>query len=440
MTESLITMQCNSLGWSSAERAAQFGIVSYDWSNVKALWAAAKPMTCEELLTQQAMKAKAAGTKHVFVYRNIVKALPWFETTRNKLDDPAYSGFFLRFDPEAAPSYHVPPCAAENHTHCSRFYHDQEQTPEVPTSENANPDGKCVDYCDCGLHPCGEYLFDHRNGTMLRDFLVKDVVLGALLTDATTSTSTSTSTATKIVDGLFLDDYWCSDVLCQEDPQIAGCPCGDPVQGPTEIDRSSQFDMGLTDEDIRDITLEWNTTMTAIHQALLEQQAYTWSLIPGQENANAKPILLTQEKCQTLLHEACQPDSLWQRLPVLFGFTVTNRTVLAQLEQDLAFFLLARGDYSFAGWGVWGMTWPFNPEPGHGTLPPLPHGVPLPKEFLRDYGEPRMGICQEVEPGVFVRDWSASSVRLDCTTFQANIDIMFVDERNGVTTPQTQLQ
>jgi hypothetical protein len=62
---------------------------------------------------------------------------------------------------------------------------------------------------------------------------------------------------------------------------------------------------------------------------------------------------------------------------VLFGFT-QNGSTLTQVEQDIAFFQLARGPYAYAGWGTWGMTWPFNPEPAHGGLPPSPGGVPLP--------------------------------------------------------------
>jgi len=85
--------QCNSSGWSSPERGGTFGIVSYDWSNAKAQWAAAKPMDCEERLVQQAVMTKTANpASHVFVYRNVVKALPWFTTVREKLDDPNYSG------------------------------------------------------------------------------------------------------------------------------------------------------------------------------------------------------------------------------------------------------------------------------------------------------------------------------------------------------------
>ena len=50
------------------------------------------------------------------------------------MDDPQYSGFFLKFDPKpplANGSYYVPNCAPENASKCSIFYHDQEQTPEV---------------------------------------------------------------------------------------------------------------------------------------------------------------------------------------------------------------------------------------------------------------------------------------------------------------------
>mmetsp|Transcript_27998 Transcript_27998/g.39437 ORF Transcript_27998/g.39437 Transcript_27998/m.39437 type:complete len:462 (+) Transcript_27998:102-1487(+) len=411
MHESLITMQCNSSGFSSPHRGSQFGIVSYDWSNAKSQWAATTPMNCEEILLQQAQSTKQAGGKHVFVYRNIVKALPWFRSVREKLDDPAFDGFFLKFDQSQRP-FHVPDCAPEKHTHCSEFYHDQEQTPEVPTPSKPHPDGYCIDRCDCGIHPCGEYLFDHRNGTMLREWIVKEVILG------------EAAVGNPSIDGLFLDDYWCSNVICdQSNNKIAGCPCDDPVQGPTEIDSHSQNDMGLTDQDIYDITVGWNQTMSAVQQAILERDAYTWSLIPGQENANAMPLLLSSDttQCISELRDACTADSIWQYSAVLFGFTV-NGTALLQLQQDLSFFLLARGPYAYAGWGVWGMTWPFNPEPGHGQLPPMPNGVPLPSEFDNDYGVPE-DICFEYSPGIFHREWTHASIELDCNKFTPTIKL-----------------
>eukprot|EP01065_Artemidia_motanka_P034933 TRINITY_DN42915_c0_g1_i1.p1 TRINITY_DN42915_c0_g1~~TRINITY_DN42915_c0_g1_i1.p1 ORF type:complete len:440 (+),score=155.68 TRINITY_DN42915_c0_g1_i1:56-1375(+) len=409
MGMSTLTMQCNGSGWSSPERGAQFGIVSYDWSNAKKQWATMKPMDCEERLLEQAKMTKALSKDtHVFVYRNVVKALPWFTAVREKLDDPAYAGWFLKFDQsKPASSYHVPACAAENASHCSVFYHDQEQTPEVPTPQQPHPDGSCSGYCDCGKNPCGEYLFDHRNGSMLREWIVNELIVG------------DTAVGNPAIDGLFIDDYWCSNLICKANPRVHGCPCGDPVQGPTEIDRNSQVDMGLSDEDIRDITVEWNKTMGAVQQAILDKNGYTWSLFKNQENANASPEKLSKLTCAEALRSACKDGSSWQTQSILFGVSVKGSN-MTQFEQDLAFFLLARGDYAWLGWGVWGMTWPFNPEPAHGELPPLPHGVPRPTALDKDYGKP-LGLCTEPKRGVFTREWTKATVQLDCNDFTASI-------------------
>jgi hypothetical protein len=414
MRESTISMQCNGSGWSNATRGSEFGIVSYDWSNAKAQWAATKPMDCEERLLTQAQMTKASGGKHVFVYRNIVKALPWFSSVREKLLDPLYAGWFLRFDAsKPSASYHQPACAAEDASKCSPLYHDQLQTPEVPTPEHPDPDGKCdTSGCDCGPGlPCGEYLFDHRNDS-LREWLVAQVISPTALGDPS-------------IDGLFIDDFWCSNTLCAENPHIDGCPCNDPVQGPTEIDPHSQVDMGLSDAEIKEITLGWNRTMGEVQAAILRANGYTWSLMFGQQNANAAPRLLTETNCAEQLRKACNVDSDWQKHTILFGLSVNQTTgsTLAHVRQDVAFFLLARGPYAYAGWGVWGMTWPFQPEPAHGELPPEPHGVPLPPELLVDYGEPD-GLCHEVSDadGVFERKYSkAGVVSLNCRAFEASL-------------------
>ena len=123
MSLSTLVMTCNSSGFSNPERGAQFGVVSYDWSNAKSIWAANKPMDCEELLLEQATRTKKLNPDtHVFVYRNLVKALPWFSSVRKKLNNPRYEGFFLKFAPNgttANGSYHVPNCAPEDNSKCS---------------------------------------------------------------------------------------------------------------------------------------------------------------------------------------------------------------------------------------------------------------------------------------------------------------------------------
>ena len=75
-----------------------FGVISYDWSNAKAQWAKSKPMDDEErLVTQAAMTKAASPDSRVFVYRNLVKALPWYTSVREKISDPNYAGWFLHF-------------------------------------------------------------------------------------------------------------------------------------------------------------------------------------------------------------------------------------------------------------------------------------------------------------------------------------------------------
>jgi len=54
---------------------------------------------------------------------------------------------------------------------------------------------------------------------------------------------------------------------------------------------------------------------------------------------------------------------------------------LYQLEQDIAFYFLARGDYAYIGYNTWGMGWPLNSEPAHGTVPEKTKAVPIPGIF-----------------------------------------------------------
>jgi len=408
-------MQCNGTGYSSPERGAEFGIISYDWSNDKLHWAAAQPMDCEERLTTQATATKQMNpNSKVFTYRNVVKALPWFSSVRKILDDPDYAGFFLKFG--VGVDTKVDRCAAEDESKCSVFYHDQMQTPAVPTDDVPNPDGSCDPEfgCNVGDQPCGEYLFDHRNGTQLTDWLIENHI-----------TNVESGIGNPNIDGMFMDDFWCSNLLCEENPNSGlPCPCTDPVQGASEVDAYQQADMGLSDEDIKDLAIAWDENMEAIQKAILDKGGYTWSLIHGQSNANASPQLLSQDMCADLLRTACVVDSEWQVSSKLFGLTIVDNEP-SQVEEDVAFFLLARGPYAWLGWGTWGMTWPFNAEPAHGELPPLPNGVPRPSLIDQDFGVPvDDAVCKEVETGVFQRGWSTGVISLDCNTFTASLPVV----------------
>ena len=54
MFRSTVLYTCNNSGMHDVSHAIKFGIVVYDWSNGKALWANAHPMNSDELLLKNA--------------------------------------------------------------------------------------------------------------------------------------------------------------------------------------------------------------------------------------------------------------------------------------------------------------------------------------------------------------------------------------------------
>lgn len=83
-------------------------------------------------------------------------AYPWYTSVRKILDDDLYASWFIKFKP--SPPYYSPTCDNNfSPPKCSMYYHMQEQTPGYP-----HGDGDCAPPgCDCGLKPCGFYLWNH---------------------------------------------------------------------------------------------------------------------------------------------------------------------------------------------------------------------------------------------------------------------------------------
>ena len=412
MSLSSITMACNSSGFFNFSVGASFGITSFDWSNNKAAWTKSIPMDDEELMMEQIAMTKALNPDNkIFNYINLVKALPWFSNVREKLEDPEYNGFFLKFKPGGSlpnGSYHVPNCDTTfDPPLCSTLYHDQEQSPCLEST----CDGVCVDHCYTGGVPSGEYLWDWRNGTQLLNFIINEIILGPF------------GLGNKNISGFFIDDFWCSNII-----NGTGA-CTDPVQGPTEIDPHNQADMGLSDEDVADITRGWLNGFTAVQQAIVDNGGYTWSLIPGQQNANAMPTLIDTDNaaaCANLIRDSCSSNSIYQTTPLMFGIHPGNTTVpLPYLQQDIAAFLLMRGPFAYIGYGVWGMSWPAGMTWNNGKGTP----VLRPVEMDTDYGAPT-GLCTETAPNsnVFQRIYTKSRIVLNCNTFTANITMVPTEE------------
>ena len=155
MSRSTVFMPCNVSGMFDPAIAGRYGIADFDWSNGKLTpdgrgWQQAKPMDTGAVLIEQAAQVKAANPRtHVWVYRQLVKALPWYKDIGEKMADPRYSGWFLPFRKGGASdlrngSWHVPPCTGGL---CSSLYHSQDQV---------QPDG-CNGTCDCSGVPCAPH-------------------------------------------------------------------------------------------------------------------------------------------------------------------------------------------------------------------------------------------------------------------------------------------
>jgi hypothetical protein len=368
---------------SNASLYSQFGVVSIDWSNAKQLWVN-PPMSCEELLVEQASLLKAArpGVR-VMGYRNIVKALPWFSSVREKMDNPKYASWFLPFDVHNKTPYHVPQCDNNfNPPKCTALYHDLEQTPGFPRG-----DGNCPGPCDCGVHPCGEYLFNYLTDDIagLTDFLINDFILGpTLLGNANLS-------------GAYIDDEWYNSSYFGP----SGCAYS-PVGGPTEEDPHCLQDMGHSGDQ------SWTTAMTDAwckvrHQAFEAARlagGWFWQMF----TTFSTP---TQALCASTLRPLCEAgaSSLYFNSTIMHSLSGDHAT-LPNLAQDLAIFLLLRGNFAFLGFG-WS---------GCGNL------VTFPEVLGSDFGVPS-GFCQETgtNSGVFVRDWTKASVTMDCNTYKGSV-------------------
>ena len=412
MSMSTIIMPCNTSGYFDPGAAARYGLVDIDWSNAKQEWANAKPMDCEERLVTQArlIKSQNPATK-VWVYRNLVKATPWYTSVREKICDPDYAGWFLRFNTTTP---HVAKCDnAFSPPKCSEFYHDPEKS----------LNGLCPDKkCDCGCVPCGYYVWDHRNAS-LRAWLV-DYAAGA------------TSVGDPHIDGIFLDDDWSAP------------------GGPTESGRDSLADMGLSASDVINISAGWVLSMKDVQQAVLDKGGFDWRLFsPGHGTTGSDPIggaavrqlrhhFLTishdfsalchptravcstkcpcsmdadwcvqsdgmshsrLQGCAAALRERCVHNDTLQRSALMMDAGKTS----ADFVPNLAAFLLIRGPYAWFG----------NAWQGCNNIPARR------PELDRDYGTPK-GACTETHPGtgVFTRSWTRADITVDCNAWVGKID------------------
>jgi hypothetical protein len=358
------------------------------------MWAAAKPMNCEELLLQQVeMTAAASPGTTSFVYRNAIKALPWYTLIRTKIENPAYALWFLSFGaPTVGSGWHVPAC--DNNYDpplCTKLYHDQSQTPGYP-----HGDGDCSPpACDVGSVPVGEYLFDFRaldvavNGQTLREWYVEEYMFG------------STGLGNSFISGLYVDDDWSHGY-------------------PSEMESHAVEDMGLSPADVAAITAGYENVTAQFYARVLTSGKWIWDQFLNHDpyaplNGDCPQPWVKKATCAADLRSLCNATAEPQSRALLYGMspgscTGTDPSHLTLVDEDIANFMLVRGPYAYIGTGWSGCGKVFE--------------YPASFHTYGDMGAPA-GLCAETAPGsgVFSRAYEGGTVQMDCATFTPTITL-----------------
>ena len=246
---------------------------------------------------------------------------------RVKAEDPAYAAWFLPFNCSAAgptTGCHVPVCD-NNYSPplCTALYHDDGQTPGYP-----HGDGDCsAPACDVGKIPVGEYLFDFRavntsiNGQTFLDWYLEDYFFSP------------TGAGNPLVKGFYTDDSW-------------------GPGGPTEMDGNAVRDMGLSTQDVADITAGYLYATSLLYPEILKRGKFVWDQTLNHDpfaplNGDCPQPWVKQASCAADLRGLCSPTAAPQmNKTLLYGFspgscTGTNPAHLTEVDTDVANFLLA---------------------------------------------------------------------------------------------------
>ena len=399
MNKSTFVYTCNYTGPSDVSNTsilAKFGMVFLDWSESKEIWVKESPMTCSETLLSQAKALRLSNpTSKIFLYSNIVKALPWMIMPRLLLESENASSMFLTFKSRTSPSHSARCDMNFMPPKCSDLYHDQVQTPQFPT--NNRYDGTCNLPCNCGKIPCGEYLWDVRSEAV-RDYIVNDYIFSPY------------AMGSGIIDGVSLDDAWVN-----ETQQGSNSCTGSPFGGPSEIDSFCWTDIGLTQEETVNLTNGWSQTVAAVNEKVnaaggMTMPQFTTVSTPANDTS----------QCAAFFQSACGSEGIFQSLPILHSYSEAPGRIFSPIPyfmQDLATFLLIRGDFAWLGFNWNGCSYGANPPGGRYN-----QSWTFPDPLNIDYGIPLSTCTQNSQAlNVFERNYSKSHVSFDCNKWTGSV-------------------
>jgi hypothetical protein len=173
-------------------------------------------------------------------------------------------------------------------------------------------------------------------------------------------------------------------------------------------------DMGLTQADTTELVTELDATMRQANDAILANGGFSTRMMPAYAvHAVDDPATDPRQpaRCNAFMRTYCHPAS--PNLDQAFVYEWTRKSLhdispIPAAQQDLARFLLVRGAYAWIGWQWVGCR----------------DSYERPPELELDFGTPVDAVCREVAPGVFEREWSTGTVRMNCNNWTATLPMV----------------
>lgn len=217
---------------------------------------------------------------------------------------------------------------------------------------------------------------------------------------------------------VFLDDHWTGS------PSEEAFPCSPRGTGAGRC-------AGLSDAEIVKMKQAWLGNVQAVESAIVAKHGFAWQMFHCIDGSNLQVggghcRAATPGKgaaCAAFLRSSCTSDSFVQRNAVQYALSHrfnTNQTDLnlTNVDMDLAIFLASRGNFSWLGYGWLGCGCGWS---NGGAMACDIYRRPAALDL--DYGAP-MQLCHETAPnsGIFKREWSKSTITVDCNAYTSNIE------------------
>jgi len=215
--------------------------------------------------------------------------------------------------------------------------------------------------------------------------MIEELIVGGIRDDAN-------------IDGYYIDDSWSPSSI-------------------TDIGHSPFLDCNLTVADGKAITSAWMHNQVEVQDAILANGGYQWQMMINAGVGGGRipgPPVKNDSSCAVVLRASTYSNStnIFQRGALFYPLAPGGwapGVIDKAIVENVASFLIMRGDYAWMGFSWQGCS--------NTTGSPF---RPLPDEVRVDHGVP-LGLAQEVAPGVFEREWSKATARMDCNAFKGSI-------------------